>query len=81
MVSNQKERLLEDFKTRLHLSKLPQEKVNEEVEKYDKRLMTDAEQMVNRKNGQSSRAYRRSKGLNPFSKVAVPRVAASLLNS
>ena len=41
----------------------------------------DSEQMVNRQNGQSSRAYRRSKGLNPFSKVAVPRVAASLLNS
>ena len=41
----------------------------------------DSEQMVNRQNGQSSRAYRRSKGLNPFNKVAVPRVAASLLNS
>ncbi len=40
-----------------------------------------AEKMVNRQNSRSSRAYKRLKDLSPFSKVAVPGVAASLLNS
>jgi len=40
-----------------------------------------ARPLLNRQNGQSSHAYMRLKGLNPFDKVAVPALAASLLNS
>lgn len=46
LIDNQTERLVQDFKMRLMLSKVPEEKANEEMVKYDQRLRTDAEQMV-----------------------------------